>query len=117
MELYVPITYPGRADVAGVAALYLNVDQLYADIVFAKRIIWSTTFLELGILFLALLGIVRRASRTIVRRSEELGLLLHASQTICSSLDLDRVLEELARENVEHVKVTCCRYFWLKSKI
>ena len=93
------------------ADVYYSMDRIYADIAAGKRLIWQSTFGGLGILFLALLGIVRRASDTIVRRSKQLTLLLHTSRAISASLDLNHILEEVARENMWHIGATFCQIF------
>jgi signal transduction histidine kinase len=63
LELYVPVRFSDGGDVDVVFEVYQNLEPLYAEIVKQKRIIWIATPLGFGLLYLALFGIVRNASK------------------------------------------------------
>lgn len=72
LELYVPIKYDGRDDVAAVFEIYQNLDPLYADIEQQKKVIWITITAGFGLLYLVLSGIVWGASRLIDAQQKQL---------------------------------------------
>jgi signal transduction histidine kinase len=80
VELFVPITFPGEGRVAGVIEARVEPSRVLASVRRARLVLWSLALLSGAALYLALYGIVWRASRALrtqhaalVQRAEELG--------------------------------------------
>jgi signal transduction histidine kinase len=80
VALYVPVTFPGEGRVAGAIEAYIDASRVSASVRRARAILWGLAVASGAVLYLALYGIVWRASRTLraqhaalVRRAEELG--------------------------------------------
>ena len=80
VELYVPIAFPGEGRVAGAVEAYVDASRVVAGVRRARAILWVLAAASGAILYLALYGVVWRASRTLraqhatlTRRAEELG--------------------------------------------
>lgn len=73
MEIYVPVRLDGR--VVGVYELYHDLDAVQPGIVAMQRLLWLSLAAAFGILYLALFGLVARASRELGRQSQELARL------------------------------------------
>jgi signal transduction histidine kinase len=91
MEIYVPVRLDGER-VIGAYEVYLDVNALAPLIASAQRFLWTGLSLGLGILYLALFGLVRSASERLRRQSEDLG-----------RLEARRVVDELTTEFVSIV--------------
>jgi signal transduction histidine kinase len=72
MEIYVPIRR-GDGRVAGAYEVYLDVQTLTPMIAATQRFLWIGLALGLSGLYVALFGVVSRASRRLHRQSEELA--------------------------------------------
>ena len=80
VELSVPISFPGEGRVAGAVEAYVDASRVSASVGRARTILWALAAGSGGLLYVALYGIVWRASRTLetqhvalVRRAEELA--------------------------------------------
>jgi signal transduction histidine kinase len=80
IALYVPVTFPGEGRVAGAVEAYVDASRVVAGVRRARAILWGLAAASGALLYLALYGIVWRASRTLrtqhaalARRAEELG--------------------------------------------
>ena len=80
VELYVPIAFPGEGRVAGAVEAYVDASRVSASVGRARTILWALAAGSGGLLYVALYGIVWRASRTLetqhvalARRAEELA--------------------------------------------
>lgn len=67
MEVYVPIVERGTFRVVGVFEVYQQVEDLVTQIQLAQSRAWTAIALSMGALYLALVGLFARASRTITR--------------------------------------------------
>jgi two-component system sensor histidine kinase HydH len=85
VALYVPVTFPGEGRVAGAVEAYIDASRVIASVRRARTILWGLAVVSGGVLYLALYGIVWRASRTLGAQ--------HAALT--------RRADELARANAE----------------
>ena len=85
VALYVPLTFPGEGRVAGAIEAYTDASRVIASVRRARMILWGLAVASGAVLYLALYGIVWRASRAL--RTQ------HAA--------LARRAEELARANTE----------------
>jgi signal transduction histidine kinase len=85
VALYVPLTFPGEGRVAGAIEAYTDASRVIASVHRARAILWGLAVASGAVLYLALYGIVWRASRAL--RAQ------HAALT--------RRAEELARANTE----------------
>ena len=79
IALYVPVTFPGEGRVAGAVEAYVDASRVVAGVRRARAILWGLAAASGALLYLALYGIVWRASRTLrtqhaalARRAEEL---------------------------------------------
>src|SRR5262249_4778048 len=80
VALYVPVTFPGEGRVAGAVEAYVDASRVTASVRRDRRILWGLALASGAVLYLALYGIVWRASRrlgaqhaTLTRRAEELA--------------------------------------------
>lgn len=80
VELYVPVAFPGEGRVAGAVEAYVDASRVVAGVRRARTILWGLAVASGAVLYLALYGVVWRASRTLraqhvalTRRAEELG--------------------------------------------
>jgi two-component system, NtrC family, sensor histidine kinase HydH len=80
VALYVPVTFPGEGRVAGAIEAYIDASRVTASIRRDRAILWGLALVSGALLYLALYGIVWRASRTLraqhaalARRAEELS--------------------------------------------
>jgi two-component system, NtrC family, sensor histidine kinase HydH len=80
VALSVPVTFPGEGRVAGAIEAYIDASRVTASVRRARAMLWGLAVGSGALLYLALYGIVWRASRTLrtqhaalVRRAEELG--------------------------------------------
>jgi two-component system sensor histidine kinase HydH len=80
VQLYVPIVFPGEGRVAGALEAYVDASRVVAGVRRARGILWALAVASGTVLYLALYGVVWRASRTLraqhaalTRRAEELG--------------------------------------------
>ena len=80
VALYVPVTFPAEGRVAGAVEAYVDASGVVADVRRARMILWGLAVASGVLLYLALYGIVWRASRTLrtqhaalARRAEEQG--------------------------------------------
>jgi signal transduction histidine kinase len=77
LELYIPIRFEPDGDIDVVFEIYQNFESVYADISYFNKIIWTSTFSGITVLFILLFGLVKRASRRIeiqhreIRQSKE----------------------------------------------
>ena len=78
--LYAPIAFPGEGRVAGAVEAYVDASRVSASVGRARTILWALAVGSGGLLYVALYGIVWRASRTLetqhvalARRAEELA--------------------------------------------
>jgi signal transduction histidine kinase len=85
VELYAPVAFPGEGRVAGVVEAYVDASRVVAGVRRARAILWGLALASGAVLYLALHGVVWRASRAL--RTQ------HAA--------LARRAEELARANTE----------------
>ncbi|MDQ2806039.1 MAG: adenylate/guanylate cyclase domain-containing protein [Chloroflexota bacterium] len=67
MEVYVPIVERGTFRVVGVFEVYQQVEDLVSQIQLAQSRAWTAIALSMGALYLILVGLFARASRTITR--------------------------------------------------
>ena len=67
MEVYVPIIERGTFRVVGVFEVYQQVEDLVTQIQLAQSRAWAAIALSMGALYLVLVGLFARASRTITR--------------------------------------------------
>ncbi len=67
MEVYVPIVERGTFRVVGVFEVYQQVEDLVTQIQLAQSRAWAAIALSMGALYLVLVGLFARASRTITR--------------------------------------------------
>ncbi|HSB70870.1 MAG TPA: HAMP domain-containing sensor histidine kinase [Candidatus Methylomirabilis sp.] len=72
MEIYVPVRI-GGGSVVGAYEVYRRVDGILRMVANTQRLLWIGLGSGLSILYLALFGVVRAASRQLRRQSEELG--------------------------------------------
>ena len=79
IALYVPVTFPGEGRVAGAVEAYVDASRVVAGVRRARAILWGLAAASGALLYLALYGIVWRASRALrtqhaalARRAEEL---------------------------------------------
>lgn len=72
LEVYVPIRTKGSGDVIGVAEFYHSTENLEREIAQAKRRAWGLIATTTAVVYLLLLGLIRRANRTIVRQRHDL---------------------------------------------
>jgi two-component system, NtrC family, sensor histidine kinase HydH len=80
VALYVPVSFPGEGRVAGAVEAYVDASRVVAGIRRARTILWGLAVASAALLYLALYGIVWRASRVLrdqhdalARRAEELA--------------------------------------------
>jgi signal transduction histidine kinase len=80
VQLHVPIAFPGEGRVAGVLEAYVDASRVVAGVRRARAILWALAIASGAVLYVALYGVVWRASRTVraqhaalARRAEELG--------------------------------------------
>jgi len=85
VALYVPVTFPGEGRVAGAIEAYIDASRVTASVRRSRTILWGLAVVSGAVLYLALYGIVWRASRTLGTQ--------HAA--------LARRADELARANTE----------------
>jgi signal transduction histidine kinase len=85
VEIYVPISFPGEGRVAGAVEAYVDASRVAASVGRARAILWALAAGSGALLYVALYGIVWRASRALETQ--------HAA--------LARRAEELARANAE----------------
>ncbi|HEY7141273.1 MAG TPA: ATP-binding protein [Methylomirabilota bacterium] len=85
VALSVPVTFPGEGRVAGAVEAYVDASRVVAAVHRARMILWGLALASGALLYLALYGIVWRASRTL--RTQHAALAHRA--------------EELARANTE----------------
>jgi two-component system sensor histidine kinase HydH len=85
VQLHVPVAFPGEGRIAGAIEAYIDASRVVASVRRARTILWGLALASAALLYLALYGIVWRASRTL--RSQ------HAA--------LSRRAEELSRANAE----------------
>jgi class 3 adenylate cyclase len=67
LEVYVPVLQRGTFQVIGVFEVYEQIEDLTMEIEAARTATWQTIILGMGVLYLVLVGLVARASRTITR--------------------------------------------------
>ncbi len=74
LEVYVPVLERGTFNVLGVFEVYEQVEDLAVQIEEGRATAWRAIILSMGVLYLVLVGLVARASRTItrLRRLQEL---------------------------------------------
>jgi signal transduction histidine kinase len=80
VQLHVPVAFPGEGRVAGAVEAYVDASRVIAGVRRARAILWALAIASGAVLYLALYGVVWRASRTVraqhaalARRAEELG--------------------------------------------
>jgi signal transduction histidine kinase len=80
VDLYVPVAFPGEGRVAGAVEAYVDASRVVAGVRRARTMLWGLAVASSAVLYLALYGVVWRASRTLraqhvtlTRRAEELG--------------------------------------------
>jgi two-component system sensor histidine kinase HydH len=80
VQLHVPVAFPGEGRVAGAIEAYIDASRVVAGVRRARTILWGLALASAALLYLALYGIVWRASRTLrnqhaalARRAEELA--------------------------------------------
>lgn len=67
LELYVPVLRPGTFETLGVFEVYQEVDDIAEAVDTSKTNAWGAIIIGMGGLYLILVGLVARASRTITR--------------------------------------------------
>src|SRR5262245_4915987 len=72
VALYVPVTFPGEGRVAGAVEAYVDASRMVAGIRRARTILWGLAVASAVVLYLALYGIVWRASRALRAQHAEL---------------------------------------------
>jgi signal transduction histidine kinase len=72
VELYVPLVFPPREGVAGIAEIYKSPEGLFANIARGRRIVVATSLAGGVLLWASLSGIVRAAARRIGRQHRDL---------------------------------------------
>lgn len=98
IETYAPVRVGGAGDVIAVSEFYQNPDALLADIDAARQRSWAIVGVATGVMYLLLVGIVRRASGTIARQRSELQRNLSDLQ---STLEENRQLHDRTRRAAE----------------
>ncbi len=72
LEVYVPLRLAGQDRVIGAAEFYHSTDNLGRDIVEAQRQAWMLVAVSTLVMYLLLIGLVRRADNLIVRQQHDL---------------------------------------------
>src|SRR5262249_45188475 len=73
VALFVPVTFPGEGRVAGAIEAYIDASRVSASVRRARAILWALAVASGGVLYLALYGIVWRASRTLRAQHDALA--------------------------------------------
>ncbi|MBK9021070.1 MAG: sensor histidine kinase [Sulfuritalea sp.] len=95
LEVYVPLRAPATGAVIGVAEFYHSMENLGKDIHLAQQRSWMLVSVTTIALYLALLGLVRRANNTIVDQRQDLREQL---QQLRASLAENRSMRLQLRE-------------------
>jgi signal transduction histidine kinase len=93
LQIYCPVRLYGTDQIIAVAELYQKVDTLQADINTAQWHTWLAVGLAMLLIYLALIGFVRRASHTIERQGAKL------------TQQVQRLTELLAQNGELHTRV------------
>jgi two-component system, NtrC family, sensor histidine kinase HydH len=93
VELYVPITFSGEGRVAGVVEAYIDPSRVLASVRRARLFLWSLALASGVMLYLALYGIVWRASRTL--RAQHATLTNRAEELARANAELRAVQQQL----------------------
>ncbi len=72
LEIYVPIRLEAGGEIAAIVESYQNLDPLFEDISYHKRILWASIIPGFAVLYFALFGIVCRASRHIEAQTKDI---------------------------------------------
>jgi len=96
LEIYAPIQLDGSDQTVGAFEAYHHLGVLQTGIADMRRFVATSIGLGAAVIYLALFGVVRGASRQLIRRSRETHALLEEEQTRRSELsaqyDLSRAL-------------------------
>lgn len=94
MELYIPVRFPGENEIGTVFELYKNLDSLYLDITYHKRMVWIWIIGGFSFLYMVLFGIVWNASkqlekqnRNLIQSEEQYRSLVESAQDGIISID------------------------------
>jgi len=93
VELYVPITFPGEGRVAGVVEAYIDPSRVLGSVRRARLFLWTLALGSGAVLYLALYGIVWRASRTL--RAQHATLANRAEELARANEELRAVQQQL----------------------
>ncbi|MSP12180.1 MAG: hypothetical protein EXR62_04390 [Chloroflexi bacterium] len=93
LEMYSPVRLEGTGRIIAVAEFYLRVEDLEQEITVAQRRSWLVVGGATLVMYLLLIGFVRRASNTITRQQTEL------------SAQVARLTELLAQNDLLHWRV------------
>jgi signal transduction histidine kinase len=93
VRVYVPITFPGEGRVAGVVEAHVDGGRVLASVRQARLVLWGLALLSGAALYVALYGIVWRASRRL--RAQHAALIRRADELSRANEELRRVQQQL----------------------
>jgi two-component system, NtrC family, sensor histidine kinase HydH len=93
VALYVPVTFPGEGRVAGAVEAYIDASRVSASVRRARAILWGLAVASGAVLYLALYGIVWRASRRL--REQHAALAHRAEELVRANADLRALQDQL----------------------
>lgn len=93
VELYVPVTFPGEGRVAGIVETYIDPSRVLASVRRARLFLWTLALGSGAALYLALYGIVWRASRTL--RAQHTTLANRAEDLARTNAELRALQQQL----------------------
>jgi signal transduction histidine kinase len=93
VALYVPVTFPREGRVAGAVEAYVDASRVTASIRRARATLWGLAVASGAVLYLALYGIVWRASRTL--RTQHAALARRAEELARANADLRALQDQL----------------------
>jgi two-component system, NtrC family, sensor histidine kinase HydH len=91
--VYVPITFPGEGRVAGVVEAHVDGSRVLTSVRQARLVLWGLALASGAALYLALYGIVWRASRRL--RAQHAALVRRADDLARANEELRRVQQQL----------------------
>lgn len=97
LEVYVPVTFLGSEDVVGAFEIYQFYEPVAAQTANLQRDAYAGLALGLGLLYLTLFAIVKRASDTLQHQQESLSTLYISTEALLSMRDTQQVLEHITR--------------------
>lgn len=93
VELYVPLTFPGEGRVAGAIEAYVDASRVLASVRRARLTLWTLALASGAVLYLALYGVVWRASRDL--RAQHAALAQRADELARANAELRAVQRQL----------------------